>query len=72
METGRDPLPNIRRSWGSCERLGVRIKGAGGGGVKDTTRKLTESTLLGPYRLIQTKTPIKEHIGAGSRAQAYL
>jgi hypothetical protein len=45
----RDPQANIRQNLGSrVEEWGDRIQQAGEGDVKDTTRRPTESTNLGP------------------------
>ena len=54
---GRDPQPNIRlgESYG---RGGGRIKGDRE--VKDTTRKPTESTNLGPWGLTETEPPTRK------------
>lgn len=43
---------------------GQRIERAGGG--EDTTKRLTESTNLGPWGLTENETPTKEHAGAAS------
>jgi hypothetical protein len=45
---------------GSCERVGNRIEG-----VKDNTRRPTESTNLGPWDLKETEPLTKEHAWAG-------
>ena len=60
------PQPNIRWSSGSLvEELGRRVEGAGG--IKDTTRRPTESANLGPgVWLTETEPPIKDHAGARS------
>ena len=54
----------------SCGRVGERIKGAGG--VMDTTRRPTESTKLGPWGLMETKPPTKEHVWLGPRPPTHL
>ena len=46
------------RAWGVLWKGGERNEGVRG--VKDTTRKPTESTNLGPWGLRETETPIKE------------
>jgi hypothetical protein len=43
----------------SLVRVGVRVEGAGA--VKDTTRKPTKSTDLGPWGLTMNHLPVKEH-----------
>jgi hypothetical protein len=46
METDAGPQPNIKRElWESCETREERTEGAEE--IKDTTRKLKESTNLG-------------------------
>jgi hypothetical protein len=47
----------------SCGRMGDRREQAGG--VKDTTRRLTESTNLGLWGLTEPGLPTREHAGAG-------
>ena len=49
----------------SCER--VRDKTEQARGVKDTTRRPTESTNLDPEELTESELPTKEHAGAESR-----
>ena len=49
----------------SCERVGDRTEQARG--VKDTTRRSTESTNLGLCRLIETEPLTKEHAGGEPR-----
>ena len=59
----RDPQPNISQSSGeSCDRTGDR--GEQARGAKDTTRRPTESTSLGPWGLTETEPPTKEHTWA--------
>jgi hypothetical protein len=45
---------------------------AGGRLTKATTRRPTESTNLGPWRLTETGPPAKKHTGAGPRPSTYL
>jgi hypothetical protein len=53
----KDPKPNIRQSLGSLvEEWGMGI-GLGKEGVKDTTRRPTESTNLGPWGFTTTEPP---------------
>jgi hypothetical protein len=47
-------------------RGGVRERTEEAGGVKDTTRRPTESTTLSPWELTETEATTKEHSGAGS------
>ena len=54
----------------SCGRMGARIELPGG--VKDTTRRHTESTNLGPLRLTEPEPQIKEHAGFGPRSPTHL
>jgi hypothetical protein len=49
----------------SCERVGDRTEGTGG--VKNTTRRCTESTNLCPWQLTETEPPTKKHAGDGPR-----
>jgi hypothetical protein len=56
----------LRESFG---RVGDRTERAGG--VKDTTRKPTESTKLSPWGLTETEPPTREHTGAAPRLPTY-
>ena len=42
------------------------------GGIKDTTKKPTESTNLGPWGLTEMELPAKEHAVTGPRFRTYL
>ena len=58
-------MPGIEHSSGVLwKRSGRRIDGTRG--VKDTTRRPTESTNLGTQGLTETEPPTKEHAGAGA------
>jgi hypothetical protein len=57
--------PSIRWSTESYGRVGDTIDKEGR--VKYTTRKPTESTNLGPERLIETESLTKEHAGTRNR-----
>jgi len=50
--------------------VGGRIEGAGG--VKDITRKSTESNNLGPWELTEVEPPIKEHAEAGPKPPTHM
>ena len=52
--------------------LGVGRKTMVAREVKDTTRKPTESTNLGPWWLTETEPPTKEHAQAGPRLPAHV
>jgi hypothetical protein len=41
-------------------------------GLKDTTRRLTESSNFDPWGLIETELLTKEHAGAGPRPLTHL
>ena len=49
----------------SYRSLGGRIVGVRG--VKDTKRRPTDSTNLGPWGLTEARPPTREHTGAGPR-----
>lgn len=60
METDAETYIQILdRVWGIFWRRERRIEGARE--VKDTTRKLTELTNLGPWGLMETGVPTREH-----------
>ena len=50
--------------------VGGRIKG--GGGVKDTSRRPTESTNWDPWGLTESEPPTKEYMCAVPRLPTYL
>ena len=54
----------------SCER--VRDKTEQARGVKDTTRRPTESTNLDPEELTESELPTKEHAGLNLGPPTYL
>jgi hypothetical protein len=66
----RDSQSNIRQKLVSLRRVGNRIERAGG--VKDTTRRPTESTKLGPWVLTEAESPSKEYAGARPRPPTHL
>ena len=51
------------RAWGAVGRVEDMIEGAGGD--RDSTRRPTESTNLGPWRFTETEPPTKEYAGTG-------
>jgi hypothetical protein len=58
------------RVWVTCERMGDRTEQAGE--IKDTTRRPTESTNMGPWGLTEPGPPTREHAGAGPRPPTLL
>ena len=57
----------LRASYG---RVGNRIEGVIG--VKDTKRRLTKSTTLGPWEFAKTEQPTKDHAGDGPRTPIHM
>jgi hypothetical protein len=71
METDAETQSHTSgRAHESWRRVGDRIGQAGG--VKDTTRRPTESSNLGPWGLTVTGPPTKEHAGVGPRSPTHL
>ena len=63
MDTDADiQSQTLGGSWGVLWKSEDRTEQARG--VKDTTRRPTESTNLGPWGLTDTEPPTKEHAGA--------
>jgi hypothetical protein len=50
----------------TCGRVRGRIEGTGV--VKDTTKRLTEPTNLGPWGLMETEPSTKKHAWTGPRS----
>lgn len=63
----RDPQAELK---GSCERVGDRSEQVRG--VKNTTRRCTESTNLRPWGLTELGPPTREHAGTGPKSPTYL
>jgi hypothetical protein len=63
----RHPQPDIKWNLGNSVE-----EREGGRGVKDTTRKPTASTNLGPYGLIETDLSSREHVWDTPRPSAHM
>jgi hypothetical protein len=59
-------IPQLKK-WG---RVGGNIEGTRG--VKDTTRRFTESRKLGTWELTENKPPTKENSWDGCRPSSYM
>lgn len=53
-----------------CGRKSSRIEGAGG--VKDATRRRTDSANLRPWELTKTKLLTEEHLGAEPKHSTHM